>query len=105
MKKTKYFQLFPWSSLLMVGLVLFMLPDCGSITQPSLNGETGSILVRWGPDSSQIEGVMCPFGNGFDCGAYSIETVDASVYDENGEFLVPGGPWNCEDHEGIIGGV
>jgi N-acetylneuraminic acid mutarotase len=105
MKKNIYFRLFPWVSLLMVGLVLFMLPDCGSKTLPSPKGKTGSILVRWGPNSSQAEDVMYPFSNGFDCGVYGIETVDADVYDENGEFLVQGGPWNCEDQEGIIRGV
>jgi len=105
MKKNIYFQLSPWFSLLMIGLVLLMLPDCGSKTQPSMNGETGSIFVRWGPNSSQVEGVMCPLAGGFDCGAYGIETVNAAVYNENGDFLVPGGPWNCDDYEGIIGGV
>jgi N-acetylneuraminic acid mutarotase len=105
MKKTLYFRLFPCFSLLMIGLSVLMLPDCGSKTQPSSNGETGSILVRWGTDSSQAECIMGSLANGFDCGAYGIETVDARVYDENGDFLVPGGPWSCEDHEGIIGGV
>jgi hypothetical protein len=31
-----------------------------------------------------------------------LETIEAEVLDENGDLLVAGGPWDCEDHEGTI---
>jgi hypothetical protein len=105
MKKKRFHQLHFWFLLPVTGLLFSILPDCGSTTQSNQAGATGSILVRWGSSSSQAEDVVYPLENGFDCIGSGVLTVDALVYDENGDFLVPGGPWNCEDHEGIIGGV
>jgi hypothetical protein len=36
---------------------------------------------------------------------YEIATIEAQVYDANGNVLAQGGPWDCEDRTGTIGDV
>jgi N-acetylneuraminic acid mutarotase len=105
MKKERFPKAYLWFLLPVIGLLFSLLPDCGSTTQQEQVEATGSILVRWGPSLSQAEDAVYTLEDGFDCIGAGIRSVDALVYDQNGDFLVSGGPWDCENHEGIIGGV
>ena len=36
---------------------------------------------------------------------YEIAKIEAQVFDENGELLAEGGPWDCEERKGTIGDI
>ena len=43
----------------------------------------------------------------FECSTedYEISTIEAQVFDENGDLLAEGGPWDCEDRQGTLSDV
>lgn len=65
--------------------------------------ETGSLLfsLAISPDAAGVRLQR----QGFDCEAFNIQFIEATVFDANGAVVAIGGPWACEDRQGTIQAV
>lgn len=104
--RQRFFRLF----CIAIPVFLLFLTGCGgggSGSSTSLSAENGSVAfeVEW-QDSSQTRQVFNSVQTleyeGLDCDAAGIDTVEAEVYDSDGNLLANGGPWDCELHTGTI---
>ena len=89
---------------------LFFASACGDIDYSSgdnRSSESGSISfsVEWqgaptvrGAAGSNVTRVL-------DCTMTGVSTVEAEVYDQSGNSIASGGPWNCAAHSGRIDNV
>lgn len=93
-------------NLLVAILTLLAIAGCGKQDSGSTVKTTSVTFgIRLAGDNSSNVGVSAQaIATPFDCTASGIVTVEAAVYDSNYQLLASGGPWNCEDHSGIITG-
>jgi len=90
--------------ILCISLLLFA-SACGDADHsPS---ETGSISfsVEWRGTPTIKDASGSTVARVLDCFASGVATVEAEIYDENNNYLVSGGPWNCSAHAGTIENV
>jgi len=82
--------------------LIILISACGEGYYTS--SETGSIAfsVEWRGAPQESSG---RYAAALDCDAAGVATVEAKVHDENDSYLVGGGPWDCEAHQGTITGV
>ncbi|MGD9368716.1 MAG: Ig-like domain-containing protein, partial [Desulfobacteraceae bacterium] len=67
---------------------------------------TGSAVfsVQWhtASDNPAAADVLTSQLAGEDCTTVGVVTITCELYDESGTLIASGGPWNCDDHEGVI---
>jgi hypothetical protein len=85
-----------------IGILAILGSGCGG-GSGSGEGNTGrvSFRVQWERDP-------VPMAVGLRAGVddcLDVDTVRAAVYDASGNLLQEGGPWNCTDGQGSIGGI
>ena len=113
MKKSSKLSWLKVTALLHIALCIFLLffvSACGDTDYSSgdnRSSESGSISfsVEWrgaptvrGAAGYNVTRVM-------DCTMIGVSTVEAEVYDQSGNSIASGGPWNCAAHSGRIDNV
>ena len=88
-------------------ILLTLLSACGSGSDSSdeTSSDTGSITFSLVWEGATSERSAVYQAAVFDCAGNGVDTVEATVYDQNDNPLMRGGPWNCTDGEGTITGV
>ena len=78
----------------------------GSSSSNVASGTGGSIAfsVDW-KDASYPSATGAYLASSLDCSGAGVSEVTAQVYDENGTYLISGGPWPCSAHSGTINNV
>lgn len=77
----------------------------GSSSGNSASG-TGSISfdVNW-KDAPYQSAAGAYIASALDCPGSGVSQVTAEIYDENGTYLISGGPWPCSAHSGTVDNV
>jgi hypothetical protein len=97
--------------LLMCVSLIFLLGGCGSDpseqgtdTNPaSADSGTGSasFAIQWHTDSAAWASTVV--GKAIEsCETAGVASITCDVYDESGNPIASGGPWDCSDHQGTI---
>ena len=90
--------------ILCISLLLFA-SACGDTDHSSSGTGSISFSVEW-HGAPTIKGAAgSTVARALDCVALGVATVEAEIYDENNNYLVSGGPWNCSEHAGTIENV
>lgn len=87
-----------------IAIIMLFVSACGSSnTSNNSTTETGeldfSVIYHGFSGDTRMQAAV------IDCTTEGVSTVEASVYDPDGIFLVGGGPWDCDAGQGTIAAV
>jgi len=85
--------------------LLFFTSACGDTDQSSSDTGSISFSIEWRGAPTIKDAAGSVVTRALDCVASGVATVEAEIYDENNDYLVSGGPWNCSAHAGTIKNV
>ena len=90
--------------ILCIFLLLFI-SACGEANHSSYDTGSISFSVEW-IGAPTIKGTFSSaITRALNCATSGVATVEGEIYDENDNYLVGGGPWNCDAHAGTIENV
>jgi len=85
--------------LLIILLVVIALTACSNSGSSSGTSSLSfGIMLKGAPGAPSLAPITCG-------GTTGISTVEALLYDRNGNIIRTGGPWPCADHQGTITGI
>ncbi len=113
MKKSSKLSWLKFTALLHIALCISLLlfaSACGDADKSSSNtesSESGSISfsVEWIGAPTIENNVDFTVTRFLDCATSGVSVVEATVYDQSGNSIASGGPWNCAAHSGSIDNV